>query len=169
MVKITDAGFDTLEKLKAASIADLSAVYGLGEITAAVIIEGLKECAEEIDAVLKTGVITIATPPPEESLPLRGLSFCFTGEMKTIKRTAAEEKIKSLGAQAKSSVVKGLSYLVTNDPESGSSKNKKAHELGIPVIDEEEFLRLISKPENKTQAPAQGEPTQGEPAQGELF
>jgi DNA ligase (NAD+) len=158
--KITAAGFDTLEKLRAASTGDLSAVYGLGEITAAVITEGLKECAEEMDAVLKAGVITITAPVPEETLPLRGLSFCFTGEMKTIKRTAAEEKIKSLGAQAKSSVVKGLSYLVTNDPESGSVKNNKAVELGIPIINEEEFLALISKPKNESQL---------QHIQGELF
>jgi DNA ligase (NAD+) len=160
MEKTTDAGFDTLDKLRAASITDLSAVYGLGEITAAVIIDGLKECAGEMDAVLKTGVITIAFPPPEETLPLRGLSFCFTGEMKTIKRTAAEEKIKSLGAQAKSSVVKGLSYLVTNDSSSGSAKNKKARELGISVINEEEFLALISKPKREAQL---------QTVQGELF
>ena len=159
MEKITAAGFDTLEKLRGASIADFAAVFGLGEITAAVIAEGLKECAEEMDAVLKTGVISIAPPPSEETQPLKGQSFCFTGEMKTMKRGEAEEKVKALGAQVKSSVVKGLSYLVTNDSESGSSKNKKAHELGIPVIDEERFLTLINiKPVKKT-----------EPLQTELF
>jgi len=160
MEKIAADGFDTLEKLRAAEITDLSAVHGVGEITASVIADGLKECAGEIDAVLKTGVISIAPPPSEESQPLRGISFCFTGEMKSMKRGEAEEKIKSLGAQSKSSVVKGLSYLVTNDPSSGSSKNKKAQELGIPIIDEEEFLALISNP-TKTAAPR--------PEQGELF
>ena len=160
MEKIAADGFDTLEKLRAAETTDLSAVHGVGEITATVIAEGLKECAGEIDAVLKTGVISIAPPPSEESQPLRGISFCFTGEMKSMKRGEAEEKIKSLGAQSKSSVVKGLSYLVTNDPSSGSSKNKKAQELGIPIIDEEEFLALISNP-TKTAAPR--------PEQGELF
>ena len=40
-------------------------------------------------------------------------------------------------------MVKGLSYLVTNDPGSGSSKNKKAKELGVKIIDEKEFLALI--------------------------
>jgi DNA ligase (NAD+) len=156
MEKTAAAGFDTLEKLRAAAIADLASVYGLGEITAAVIVEGLKECAEEMDAVLKTGVISIAPPPSEETQPLRGLSFCFTGELSSMKRGEAEEKIKALGAQSKSSVVKGLSYLVTNDPSSGSSKNKKARELGVPVIDEEEFLALISNPA-KSAAPRQGE------------
>jgi DNA ligase (NAD+) len=158
MEKIASAGFDTLKELRAASVSDLSAVYGLGEITAGVIVDGLKECAAEMDAVLKTGIITIAPPPSEESQPMRGLSFCFTGELKSMKRGEAEEKIKSLGAQSKSSVVKGLSYLVTNDPASGSSKNKKAHELGIPVIGEEQFIALLS--ETKKQ------PVQN---QGELF
>jgi DNA ligase (NAD+) len=145
MEKIASAGFDTLENLRAASVPDLSAVYGLGEITAGVIVDGLKECSAEMDAVLKTGIITIAPPPSQESQPLRGLSFCFTGELKSMKRGEAEEKIKSLGAQSKSSVVKGLSYLVTNDPASGSSKNKKARELGIPVIGEEQFIALLSE------------------------
>jgi DNA ligase (NAD+) len=156
MEKTAAAGFDTLEKLRAAATADLASVYGLGEITAAVIVEELKECAGEMDAVLKTGVISIAPPPSQETQPLRGLSFCFTGEMKSMKRGEAEEKIKALGAQSKSSVVKGLSYLVTNDPSSGSSKNKKARELGVPVIDEEGFLELISNPKKET-SPRQGE------------
>jgi BRCT domain type II-containing protein len=64
-----------------------------------------------------------------------------------MKRSEAEEKIKALGAQAKSSVVRDLSFLVTNDPGSGSSKNQKARELGIPVINEEQFLELLEHPE----------------------
>ena len=157
MEKIAAAGFDTLEKLRSASVADLAAVYGLGEITASVITDGLKECAAEMDAVLKTGIITIAPPPSEESQPMRGLSFCFTGELNSMKRGEAEEKIKSLGAQSKSSVVKGLSYLVTNDPSSGSSKNKKARELGIKIIDEDEFLALLTTEPKKQPVLEQGE------------
>jgi len=157
MEKIAAAGFDTLEKLRAASVADLAAVYGLGEITASVITEGLKECAAEMDSVLKTGIIAIAPPPSEESQPMRGMSFCFTGELKSMKRGEAEEKIKALGAQSKSSVVKGLTYLVTNDPSSGSSKNKKANELGIKIINEDEFLALFNSEPKKQPASEQGE------------
>jgi len=157
MEKIAAAGFDTLEKLRSASVADLAAVYGLGEITASVITDGLKECAAEMDAVLKTGIITIAPPPSEESQPMRGLSFCFTGELNSMKRGEAEEKIKSLGAQSKSSVVKGLTYLVTNDPASGSSKNKKARELGIKIINEDEFLALLNSEPKKQPVSKQGE------------
>ena len=53
--------------------------------------------------------------------------------------------VKELGGSIKSSVVKGLSYLVTNDTTSGSAKNKKAQSLGIPVINEEEFNRLLQE------------------------
>nr|AGS52064.1 DNA ligase [uncultured bacterium contig00024] len=144
MDKIAAAGFNTPEKLRSATVEDLAAVYGLGEITAKVIKDGLQECAREMDAVLKTGVITIAPPKAAELLPLCGKSFCFTGELKTMKRPQAEEKVKALGGSAKSSVIKGLSYLVTNDPSSGSSKNKKAQELGVQIIDESQFLALVS-------------------------
>ena len=143
MEKAVSAGFDTLEKLRSASAEDLSTVHGLGEITARVIEQGLKECAAEMDQVLAAGIISIAPPPPPEEVPLKGLSFCFTGELKKIKRNQAEEKVKALGGSAKSAVVKDLSYLVTNDPGSGSSKNKKALELGVKIIDEESFLALI--------------------------
>ena len=143
MEKVAAAGFDSLEKLRAASAEELAGVYGLGEITAMVIIDGLRETAVEMDAVLASGLISIAPPPPQEAQPLKGLSFCFTGELTSMKRSQAEEKLKTLGAYVKSSVVKDLSYLVTNDPESGSSKNKKARELGIPIIGEEQFLALL--------------------------
>jgi DNA ligase (NAD+) len=143
MEKAVASGFETLEKLRSAPAEALAGVYGLGEITARTIAEGLKECAGEMDRVLATGVISIAPPPPANAVPLRGLSFCFTGELTSMKRNMAEEKVKALGGSAKSSVVKDLSYLVTNDPESGSGKNRKARELGVKIIDEEEFLALL--------------------------
>ena len=141
--KVVSAGFNTLQKLRQATTEDMAGVFGLGEITAKTIVEGLAETAGEMDEVLEKGVISIAPLPAEETLPMRGLSFCFTGELVSMKRTQAEEKIKALGASAKSAVVKGLSYLVTNDPESGSAKNKKARELGIAIINEEQFLALL--------------------------
>jgi DNA ligase (NAD+) len=152
MEKVAAAGFNTMEKIRAASGAELAEVYGLGDITAAVIVDGLRETAAEMDAVLAAGIISVAPPPPEESQPLRGFSFCFTGELSKMKRSQAEEQIKALGAQAKSAVVKDLSYLVTNDPGSGSGKNKKAREWGIPIIDEEQFLALLAEPEKAAAA-----------------
>ena len=159
MEKAVSSGFDTLLKLRSASTEDLANVYGLGEITARTIVLGLKECASEMDEVLAAGVISVAPPPAGDEVPLKGLSFCFTGELIRMKRNQAEEKVKSLGGSAKSTVVKDLSYLVTNDPESGSAKNKKARELGVKIIDEEAFLSLL---EGKSAARGSGKPAQGE-------
>jgi DNA ligase (NAD+) len=145
MEKAVSSGFDTLDKLRSASAADFANVHGLGEITALTIAEGLKECGREMDQVLATGIISILLPPSAEKVPLKGLSFCFTGELKNMKRNQAEERIKLLGGSVKSTVVKDLSYLVTNDPESGSSKNTKALAFGVKIIDEAEFFKIINQ------------------------
>jgi DNA ligase (NAD+) len=164
MEKVAAAGFNTMEKLRCASAEDLAEVYGLGDITAKVIVDGLKETAAEMDAVLAVGVISIAAPPSDDAQPLRGRSFCFTGELTSMKRGQAEEKVKALGGSVKTSVVKDLSYLVTNDSASGSGKNKKARELGVPIINEKDFLAMlagIGADSSKASAPAA--------VQGELF
>lgn len=74
---------------------------------------------------------------------MAGISFCFTGSLKRAKRSDAESLVRRLGGETKSSVTAGLSYLVTNSPESGSSKNRRARELEVPVIDEDAFWRLV--------------------------
>jgi DNA ligase (NAD+) len=143
MENCTQAGFDTLEKLRNASQEELAAVFGLGKITAQTIIDGLNETAADMDATLAAGDVGIEPPKNSLELPLKGKSFCWTGELTKLKRSEAESRVKAAGGSAKSSVVKGLSYLVTNDKESGSAKNKKARELGIPIINEDEFLELL--------------------------
>lgn len=153
--KVVGAGFDTFEKLVAAREEDFSNVFQFGDIMARALAEGLRKSEKEMRALLETGAVRIAAPLAGG--PLAGKSFCFTGELASMKRPEAEERVKRLGAQAKSSVVKGLSYLVTNDPASGSSKNAKARELGVPILDEARFLALLegnapAKPqERKTQ------------------
>jgi DNA ligase (NAD+) len=173
MEKVAAGGFDTLEKLRAASPEALADVYGLGEISARTVVEGLGECRADMDAVLATGLISLKAPPPPETQPLRGFSFCFTGELAGMKRSEAEEKVRALGGSAKSSVVKDLSFLVTNDPGSGSGKNKKARDQGIPVIDGETFRAILADPRQAAalrpvEAPAP-EPAGKAANQGELF
>jgi DNA ligase (NAD+) len=141
MEYITQAGYDSLQKLRAAGVEELSGVFRTGEITARAIVEGLKETADDMDAVLASGFVKLKVA---ERLPLAGKSFCFTGELGTMKRGVAEARVKELGGLVKPSVTQSLSYLVTNTPESGSSKNKNAAKLGIPIINEEEFLKIIS-------------------------
>ena len=143
MEKVVSSGFDSLEKLRSASAEELSNVFGLGDITAKTIFHGLKNCKGEMDNVLSTGIISLALSRIKYEALLKGVSFCFTGELVNMKRKEAEEKVKALGGSSKSSVVKDLSYLVTNDPESGSAKNKKAQELGVKIINEDGFLALL--------------------------
>ncbi len=139
--KAIAAGFDSMLKLREAKIEELAVVDGLGEATAKTITEGLRALGAEMDALLATGAVRIL--PPESSGPLAGKSFCFTGELDSMKRSEAEAKVRSLGGQAKASVTKGLSYLVTNDPTSGSEKSKKAAAYGVETLDEAAFLVLV--------------------------
>jgi DNA ligase (NAD+) len=78
-----------------------------------------------------------------------------------MKRNEAERLVKSLGGSAKSSVTRDLSFLVTNEPASSSSKSRKARELGIPVIDEPAFLALAR---GETIAVEPPEPAETSPA-----
>ena len=138
--KLVDAGFNSLEKLLEAHADQISAVYGFADIMAKTIVEGLAENADEMRNLTSSGIIEIEA---EGGGLLAGKSFCFTGELNTMKRADAESLVKKNGGAIKSSVTKDLTYLVTNDTASGSSKNVKAAKLGIPVITEEEFLKLL--------------------------
>lgn len=138
--KLVAAGFNSLEKLLNASVDEIATVYGFAEIMAKTFVYGLKENAEEMKNLSSTFVNIIK----KEAGALSGKSFCFTGELVTMKRADAENLVKNAGGSCKSSVTKDLSYLVTNDTSSGSSKNVKAAKLGIPIISEKEFLQMIN-------------------------
>lgn len=138
--KLVEAGFNTIEKLYAADENDFAAVYQFGDIMAHSMKAGLDTLRPEMDALLSSGAVEIAAPVTGGIFA--GQSFCFTGELATMKRPQAETLLKSLGGSARSSVVKGLTWLVTNTPDSGSSKNVKARELGVGIINEEAFLAM---------------------------
>ena len=138
--KLVQAGFNTLDKLLLATQDQIADVYGFAQIMAHTIVQGLKENAAEMRTLVQDGIITIET---KSGGKLEGKSFCFTGELVTMKRQDAEQLVKQNGGVCKSSVTKDLTYLVTNDTTSGSSKNVKAAQLGIPVITEEQFLKLL--------------------------
>jgi len=141
---LVSGGFNTLEKLFSAREEDFLTLNGIGSIMAKGIVDGLKECRGEIEAILASGKIRIqAAAAGSADAVFAGKSFCFTGELVSMKRQEAEKLVVHFGGTAKSSVTKDLSYLVTNEPGSGSEKNKKAQLYGIPVITETEFLALI--------------------------
>lgn len=140
--KLIQSGYGTLEKLSAATKEQIAAVYGFADVMAETFLRGLKENLPEMESMIEKGLVTLKQ---ESGGKLEGKSFCFTGELVTMKRADAQNLVKEKGGSVKSSVVKGLSYLVTNDVSSGSSKNEKAAKLGIPVIDEKQFLKLLEE------------------------
>ncbi|MCX5813633.1 MAG: NAD-dependent DNA ligase LigA [Proteobacteria bacterium] len=79
----------------------------------------------------------------EDTKPLKGLTFVFTGTMKAMGRDEARKKVETLGAQTSSSISKKVDYLVAGT-EAGS-KLDKARELGIKVLSEEEFLDMTGE------------------------
>jgi DNA ligase (NAD+) len=76
--------------------------------------------------------------------PFGGKTLCVTGKLNHFTRDSINAKISELGAKAAGSVSKNTDYLITNE-QSGSSKYKKATELNIPIITEDEFLKMIGE------------------------
>ena len=138
--KLVHSGFNDLEKLLTATEDQIADVYGFAQIMAHTIVTGLAENADEMRSLVNNGIITIESGGNGK---LAGKSFCFTGELVTMNRNDAQQLVKANGGMIKTSVTKDLTYLVTNDTSSGSSKNVKAAQFGIPVITEEEFLKLV--------------------------
>lgn len=138
--KLVEAGFDTLEKLLSADENDFASVYMFAKITASNLKDGLLENEQEMRFLVDNGIITIENP---KNAKLSGKSFCFTGELKTMKRQDAQALVNENGGSIKSTVTKDLSYLVTNDTTSGSSKNLKATKFGITIINEQQFLDML--------------------------
>ena len=93
--KAVAAGFDSLEKFRAAAPEALASVDGLGDITARTILEGLKSLGPEMEALLASGAVSIKERPAGGVLS--GKSFCFTGELSSMKRAEAEAAVKALG------------------------------------------------------------------------
>lgn len=137
--KLVAAGFNTLNALLNMTVEQASAVYGFAEILAKTAVDGLNENALEMRFLAENFVEIVQ----DSAGKLVGKSFCFTGELHSMKRNDAEALVKANGGTCKSSVTKDLSYLVTNDVSSGSSKNQKAVKFGISVINEEQFLKML--------------------------
>jgi len=137
--------FQTIEKIGTATRADFESVYGVGEVVAQSL-EGWFRSADNkklIKNLLKyvTIVRDAAMGGEGASQKLAGKSFVFTGSLPTLEREAAQQMVRDNGGDVSSSVSKKTSYVVAGD-EAGS-KLDKARELGVKIISEEEFLKLV--------------------------
>lgn len=116
---------------------ELSGVYGFAETSAESICRGLSESKD----VAKRLMAEIVVKSFDGALS--GKTFCVTGSLKTMERKDFKQLVIENGGTFKTGVSMGLDYLVTNTPNSGSSKNQKAQKYGTKLITEDEFLGLI--------------------------
>ena len=139
------ASFGSLDQLMAASQEKLLTVDGIGEQTAAAVRDYFtdQENRELITRLLELGLTIQAAEKKEASGTLNGMIFLFTGTLSSMTRTEAEEQVKSLGGETVSSISKKVTYLVAG--EKAGSKLKKAAELGIQIINEQDFLQLLRR------------------------
>ncbi|CAK8719522.1 DNA ligase [Candidatus Electronema halotolerans] len=140
------ASFGSLDQLMAASQEKLLAVDGIGEQTAAAVTAYFvdQDNRELIARLLELGLTVQAAEKKAVSGngPLHGMIFLFTGTL-SMTRAEAEQQVKALGGTAASSISKKVTHLVAGEKAGG--KLKKAVELGLAVLDEQEFLRLIRR------------------------
>lgn len=83
---------------------------------------------------------------PVTDNPFIGKNICVTGKLEYFNRDSINEKIVSLGAKVASGVTSKTDFLITNTPDSGSSKNVNAKKFGTKIITEEDFLKMINAP-----------------------
>ena len=141
--KVVAAGHGTLTQILSLSTTDLLQIEGFGLEKSRVLSQAFQQHKEEILKLINSGVVKLIVPE-QKSQKLKGISFCFTGELNSMTRPEAEKLVLLHGGEVKSSVSKKLTYLVTNTPNSGSGKNKKADEELVDKITEEQFLRMVN-------------------------
>ena len=137
--------FGSIESLQAASLEEIMAVRGIGDVIAESVREFLDDPAG-LTLVRKLIAARVQTTEPDVSGgdgPLNGLTVVITGTLPTLSRTDATTLVERAGARVTSSVSKNTSFLVAG--EEAGSKLDKATQLGVEVIDEAELLRRAGK------------------------
>ncbi|MBO4696823.1 MAG: NAD-dependent DNA ligase LigA [Lachnospiraceae bacterium] len=132
-----------MDAIRNATTESLTDIQGLGGVLAANVTAYMAdpENARMLNDLL--GVVSFEAQEEVMESPITGKTFVITGAVYHFpNRDAAKAYIEERGGKVAGSVSAKTDYLINNDTESGSSKNKKAKELGIPIISEEDFLKL---------------------------
>jgi len=146
MAQMLAEKFKSLDKLMNASMTDLLSIPGIGYEVAKSIVDFFKneENLKMIQRMLSAGLIFVEEEKKEEKPKiLEGLTFVFTGALKSMTRDEAKRKVIGLGGKIADSVSRNVSYVVVG--EKPGSKYQKALQLGVKTINEEEFLKLIGE------------------------
>ena len=126
---------------------DWTNIEGFGDVIAKSLSDWIYEWFYEGNSEIKDLLAELSfidKKPEVTASSLAGLTFVITGSVNHFKnRDELQEKIESLGGKCAGSVSAKTSYLINNDVTSTSGKNKKAKELGIPIISEEDFLQML--------------------------
>ncbi len=132
-----------IEKIRHAETEELTAINGIGEVMAQAYTAyfAKEENQAQLDEILKE--VEIEKEQEAEAASFDGMTFVVTGSVEQFKnRSELKAYIEERGGKVAESVSKNTDYLINNDTTSNSSKNKKARELGIPILSETEFLNL---------------------------
>lgn len=142
--KVLSKEFDhDLDKLRHATVDELSSIDGIGPVIAKTFVDYFADEVHNkiVDHLLTH--ITLEKPEATTDLSLEGKVFVITGSVEHFtNRNELKSFIESKGGKVTGSVTGKTSYLINNDTTSNSSKNKKAKELGIPILSEEDFLEM---------------------------
>lgn len=145
--KVISRYFDyDMDKITKATADELVSVEGVGDVMAKAYVEYFAD--QDNMAALKNLLDEIQLEVPEKVAvdmdnPVAGKTFVITGSVNHFEnRNQVKDLIESLGGKVTGSVTAKTDYLINNDNMSTSSKNKKAKELGIPIITEEEFIQM---------------------------
>ena len=132
------------EKVMNATEEELSAISGVGDVIAKAYVDYF---ADEKHRELFEKLLLEVTIPKEEQTTeqkFTGINFVITGSVHHFaNRAEVKEEIEKRGGKVTGSVTSKTNYLINNDVESTSSKNKKARELGVPIISEDEFVEML--------------------------
>ena len=139
-------GYD-LNRIRHAGAEEMSLIDGIGSVIAGTFADYFSSGKNQAALDDLLGELTIEIPAPETGPGLlEGKTFVITGSLEHYaNRNEMKAVIEEQGGKVTGSVSAKTDYLINNDASSGSSKNRKARELGIPVITEEEFLSMVQK------------------------
>ncbi len=133
------------ERVMNATAEELDEIPGVGDVIAKVYVDYFAD--EEHRDVFRRLLEEVHIPKEEEtadSQKFAGVNFVITGSVEHFaNRAEVKEEIEKRGGKVTGSVTSKTNYLINNDVNSTSSKNRKARELGIPIISEEEFLKML--------------------------
>ncbi len=144
---IARAAKNNWENIQSLTEEDLLRIDGIGDVLARDFTAFFRDEKNSRQVADLLGQLTLDETYEEGTdLPLQGKTFVITGSLQQFEnRDQAKERILQLGGKVAGSVSKKTDYLINNDIASGSSKNKKAKDLGVPIITEEEFLEMIKE------------------------